>query len=106
MNFHLTNFTELIKNTRTAQFDYDKLSFPLKIRKWQAGDKFMPLGMKKHKKLSDFFIDNKFSLIQKRECWLLCSSDKIIWIVGCRIDERFKVDGNTKKVYIAELLEN
>ncbi len=106
MNFKLTVLTELIKNARTAQFDYEKLSFPLKIRKWQAGDKFMPLGMKKHKKLSDFFIDNKFSLIQKRECWLLCSCDKIIWIIGYRIDDRFKVDGNTKKVYIAELLEN
>ena len=55
------------------------------------------------KKLSDFFIDNKLSLFDKEDCWLLCSGDDIVWIIGHRIDDRFKVSEDTKKAYIAEL---
>ena len=62
--------------------------------------------MKNFKKLSDFFIDNKFTQLQKKEQWLLCSNDKIIWVVGCRIDDRFRIQSTTKKLYIAELLNN
>ena len=89
-----------------AQFDLEKLKFPLLLRKWKKGDKFKPFGMKNFKKLSDFFIDNKFTQLQKKEQWLLCSNDKIIWVVGCRIDDRYRIQSTTKKLYIAELLNN
>ena len=66
----------------------------------------MPLGMPTFKKVSDFFIDNKYSLIAKQQQWILCSADDIIWIVGDRIDDRFKITTQTKNVYIAEILKD
>ena len=74
------------------------------LRKWQVGDKFQPLGMNNFKKLNDFFIDEKYSLVEKQNQWILCSKDDIVWIVGKRIDDRYKIDTHTKKVYIAKLL--
>ena len=60
--------------------------------------------MRKFKKVSDFFIDQKFSILDKQRQWILCSEDSIVWILGHRIDDRYKIDSNTKKVYIAEIL--
>jgi tRNA(Ile)-lysidine synthase len=91
-------------STSIAQLDFDKLEFPLQIRKWQQGDTFHPLGMKGQKKVSDFFIDKKFSVTQKENTWLLISNDKIAWIIGHRIDDRFKITDKTKTIYIAELV--
>jgi len=87
----------------TAMIDYDKLTFPLTIRKWIKGDLFYPLGMTSRKKLSDFFTDNKFSLPEKQNIWLLCSGKDIIWIIGHRIDSRYKISEKTKTVYTLEL---
>ena len=98
-----SNFS-LINNQNIAKLDFNKISFPLVLRKWKRGDRFQPLGMSNFKKLSDFFIDQKYSIIDKRKQWLLCSEDDIIWIVGSRIDDRYKIDAHTKKAYIAELL--
>ena len=95
----------LNKNPNVAKLDFDKLSFPLKLRKWKNGDKFKPLGMRNFKKVSDFFIDEKYSILAKQKQWLLCSEDDIVWIVGNRIDDRYKIETHTKKVYIAELLK-
>ena len=94
------------KDRVKAKLDFDKLKFPLVLRKWKKGDKFMPLGMQTFKKLSDFFIDKKYSLIAKQQQWILCSADDIIWIVGDRIDDRFKITTQTKNVYIAEILKD
>lgn len=91
------------KEDHIASLDLEKLAFPLRVRRWQKGDTFIPLGMKNHKKLSDFFIDNKFSLLQKENTWILCSGDDIVWIAGERIDDRFKVSSNTEKVYRIEV---
>ena len=88
-----------------ASLDFDKLVFPLDIRKWKKGDSFYPFGMKGKKKLSDFFIDNKVPLNQKENTWLLTSAGEIVWIIGMRIDERFKVTDKTKKIYFAELVK-
>ena len=90
-------------SSNCANLDFDKLSFPLKLRKWKKGDKFKPLGMNNFKKLSDFFIDEKYSVLDKQRQWILCSGKDIVWIVGNRIDERYKVENYTKKVYIAEI---
>jgi tRNA(Ile)-lysidine synthase len=76
-----------------------KLQFPLVLRRWQEGDSFQPFGMKgKSKKVSKFFKDEKLSLIEKEKSWLLCSNNQIVWIVGMRQDERFKIDDTTKEI--------
>lgn len=87
-----------------ASLDYEKLKFPLKIRKWKQGDKFYPLGMSKHKKVSDYLIDNKVSLTDKDRVYILLSGDEIIWLIGYRIDDRFKVVPATKKLYICNIV--
>ena len=92
------------KNADTACLDYDKLQFPLILRKWKTGDKFIPFGMKHFQKLSDFFTNRKFSIIQKEKTWILTSGKEIVWLVNYRIDERFKVAETTKNRYILKLL--
>lgn len=87
-----------------ARFDAAKIQFPLTIRKWERGDYFYPLGMKGRKKLSDFFTENKFSLFDKSGCWLLCSGGEIIWIIGHRMDNRFKITDDTQKVLCVKFL--
>jgi tRNA(Ile)-lysidine synthase len=86
------------KNRTIALLDYDQLIFPLIIRKWQPGDYFIPLGMTGVKKLSDFFIDIKLSIIEKENTWLLISGNKVAWIIGKRVDDRFKITETTRKV--------
>ena len=102
--FELNNDFEIIKSNKIGLFDLDKIEFPLVLRKWKKGDYFMPLGMKNLKKVSDFFIDSKLSLSDKENTWILESGNKIIWIVGYRIDERFKVTNITKNILKIELL--
>jgi tRNA(Ile)-lysidine synthase len=105
MNFSKSDNINWKDDLKSAQLDFEKLQFPLTLRKWKEGDKFIPLGMKTFKKLSDYFIDNKFSLLEKKKQWLLCSGKDIIWVVGHRIDNRYKLESKTKKVYIAQLLD-
>ena len=104
MIFSIKEDVEINKLLNTAELDFNKLTFPLTIRKWRKGDKFKPLGMYNYKKLSDFFIDNKFSILDKESQWLLCSEDNIVWVIGHRIDDRYKVESTTKKLYIAKVL--
>lgn len=78
--------------------DTDKISYPLTLRRWQQGDWFIPFGMKGRKKLSDYFSDNKFSLVDKESSWLLCSDENIVWLVGHRSDDRYRVSRSTKSV--------
>ncbi len=75
------------------------------IRKWQKGDYFRPLGMKGGKKLSDFFIDQKISIQDKENCWLLLSGDKIVWVIGHRLDDRFKISSETNEILQIEICE-
>ena len=92
------------KSPEIAQLDFDKLRFPLTLRHWRHGDRFHPLGMKGSKLLSDFFVDQKFTEYQKRNVWLLVSADgNILWVVGYRIDDHFKIGKDTKTVYECSL---
>lgn len=79
--------------------DAKKLVFPLILRHWQEGDRFCPFGMQGSKKLSDFFIDQKINLLEKKNVQVLCSADKIVWLVGLRSDDRFKIDHQTENYY-------
>jgi tRNA(Ile)-lysidine synthase len=81
-----------------AHLDIDSLRFPLMIRRWRDGDRFCPLGMKGEKKVSDFLVDEKVPLQEKKKTLVLESDGVIVWIVGHRISERFKVSSDEKKV--------
>jgi tRNA(Ile)-lysidine synthase len=83
-----------------ACLDQDKLIFPLKLRKWEKGDWFIPLGLKGKKKLSDFFIDQKVSRADKEKTWLLLSGDDIVWVIGKRIDNRYRITSKTQRAFV------
>ncbi len=89
---------DFIKNNQIIYVDKDLLKFPLQVRKWQKGDYFYPAGMQGKKKLSKYFKDEKLSLLEKENIWLLCNDfNEIIWVVGKRQDNRFTITNNTKK---------
>ncbi|MFW6277213.1 MAG: tRNA lysidine(34) synthetase TilS [Prolixibacteraceae bacterium] len=94
---------QLDKKPNIAGLDLDKLEFPLLIRKWRQGDYFQPLGMTGFKKLSDFFIDQKVPVHEKENIWLLCSGQNIVWVMGHRIDNRFRITTETKHILRIEL---
>ncbi len=82
-----------------ALLDAEKIKqSELKIRKWQQGDKFKPLGMNGWKLLSDFFIDQKLSVPQKEQTWLLTHQNEVVWVIAMRLDDRFKISDSTQKV--------
>jgi tRNA(Ile)-lysidine synthase len=97
-------FRLLKESANTALLDYEKLQFPLKVRSFRPGDRFQPLGMKGFQKLKKFFIDHKIPRFERPKIPLLISGEKIVWIVGYRIDERVKVTEKTQRVLRVELL--
>jgi len=88
-----------------AYFDYDKLKFPLTLRKWNKGDRFKPFGLGGNKLVSDLLIDQKLSIPEKENIWLLCSSETIIWVVGIRSSDNFKVKSATKTIFKVNLTQ-
>src|SRR5690606_3171865 len=81
-----------------ALLDAEMLSFPLQWRQWQDGDSFLPLGMRNRKKVSDLLIDEKVNRADKSRVTVLLSGGEIVWVVGHRIDDRFKLTGKTRHV--------
>jgi tRNA(Ile)-lysidine synthase len=86
-----------------ACLDADRITFPMLIRKWRHGDSFYPFGMKQKKKLSDYFIDRKYSIHAKENCRILESDGKIVWIMNDRIDNRFRITAGTKNALLIEV---
>lgn len=96
-------YVKIPKNKEVAMLDYDKLSFPLILRKWKKGDSFFPYGLQGEKKISEFYKNLKYSILDKENQWLLCSENDIIWVVGQRIDDRYKITKSTKTIFKIEL---
>lgn len=97
------SLTDLHTTDNTIIVDSAKLKYPLVLRKWQANDRFRPFGMKGTRKVSDFFKDNHLTRLEKNEKWLLCNANgQIIWIVGMRMDDTFKVDKKTEHITIIQ----
>ena len=97
-NLHIKDCEPVIKTNRSeAILDVDRLHFPLRWRKWKAGDSFCPLGMEHHKKISDFLIDQKISVAEKDSVTVLESNGEIVWVAGHRVDNRFKITEHTKR---------
>lgn len=87
-----------------AQFDLGKVEFPVLLRNWRQGDRFIPLGMTGSKLVSDLLIDNKMPRNEKEKTFVLCSGDKIMWVLGVRISEEFKVSDDTNKVWHCKMV--
>lgn len=93
------------KNGSIAMLDASKIIWPLRLRKWKEGDTFVPFGMNNNKKLSDFFIDNKFSIVEKENAWLLINDNEIVWLVGHRIGNGYRIGPETKSILKIEWLD-
>lgn len=105
LNLTFCKVADISLTTNSAIFvDDDKLQFPLVLRHWNEGDSFQPFGMNgKSKKVSKLFKDEKLSLLEKENSWLLCSNEEIVWIVGLRQDERFRIENTTKNILKIQL---
>ena len=95
---------QISDSPRIGCIDMKKIHFPLVIRRWQKGDYFRPLGMNGVKKLSDFFVDLKLSLPEKENTWILANGEEIVWVIGRRLDDRYKITEKTKNILRMELL--
>lgn len=91
------------KAKEVACLDADKVTAPLTLRKWQKGDRFVPFGMKGKKNVSDYLTDRKYSVLDKEKMYVLCSGEDIVWLVGERTDNRFRVDAGTKNILLIHI---
>lgn len=94
----IDNITDYSTPQDVALIDEDKLKYPLCLRRWRDGDSFVPFGMNGRKKVSDFLIDHKVSVVEKSRQFVLASGDDIVWLVGRRIDDRYRITSTTEKI--------
>ena len=93
------------ESAHTAYLDADKIAFPLLVRNFQPGDRFVPLGMSSAKKLKDFFIDQKIPRELRHTIPIILSGRVVVWISDYRIDDRYKVTPQTQKILRIEMAE-
>jgi tRNA(Ile)-lysidine synthase len=106
LNISLCKVDNISNTTNNIIFvDEDKIQFPLVVRKKQKGDVFQPSGMEGKKKLSKYFKDEKFSLIDKEKQWILTSNNTIVWVIGKRADQRFLANKTTQNIIKIEFIE-
>jgi tRNA(Ile)-lysidine synthase len=106
LNISLCKVDNISNTTNNIIFvDEDKIQFPLIIRKKQEGDIFQPSGMEGKKKLSKYFKDEKYSLVDKEKQWILASNDKVVWVIGKRADQRFLANNTTHNIIKIEITE-
>ncbi|MCY7351776.1 MAG: tRNA lysidine(34) synthetase TilS [Cytophagaceae bacterium] len=106
LRFFIQEKVQLVfeNNPRQASFDADLLTFPLTLRRWQPGDWFCPLGMNgRRKKVSDLLIDTKIPRSLKARVWVLVSGESLVWVLGHRMDERFRVTPQTGRIWIGAM---
>ena len=96
----IDNIESLRQPENVALLDADLLQWPLKLRRWHEGDAFVPFGMNGRKKVSDFLINEKVSLPEKNRQFVLVSGDDIVWVVGRRIDDRYRVSDRTENILL------
>jgi len=106
LNMSFCKVTDIsVATNKTIFVGADQLVFPLVLRKWKSGDVFQPFGMNgKSKKVSKLFKDEKLSLIEKENTWLLCSNNEVVWVIGIRADHRFRTSNTTKNILKIELI--
>jgi tRNA(Ile)-lysidine synthase len=106
ITFEVANAQSFSSERTQAFLTAEKLTFPLKLRKWNKGDTFYPLGMKGKKKVSDFLSDQKCTTLEKEATWVLVSEEQIVWVVGHRIDERFRLTKESQKMVVFNRIED
>ena len=94
----IDNVSDYNAPAEVAYLDEQKLVYPLTLRRWQEGDSFIPFGMMGRKKVSDFLTDRKMSVVEKSRQFVLVSGEDIVWVVGCRIDDRYRVTNRTENI--------
>ena len=91
------------RDKHIACLDADKINRPLTIRKWERGDKFVPLGMNGKKNVSDYLTDKKYSLFQKENQYVVCCGEDIVWLVNERTNHRYRITDNTQRIMLIQI---
>ena len=94
----IDNINDYRQPSDVALLDEEKLQYPLHLRRWREGDSFIPFGMDGHKKVGDFLTDQKVSAVERKRQFVLLSGEDIVWVVGRRIDDRFKIDNKSENI--------
>lgn len=100
--YHASDEFAMVRDAAVACIDADKLRYPLILRRWRKGDTFIPFGMRGRKKVSDYFSDKKYSLLDKEQAMILCDSEKIVWVVGERLSEEVRIDAHTRRILVVD----
>jgi tRNA(Ile)-lysidine synthase len=104
--FNADEKLEWPENESSALLDFDRLQFPLLLRKVKSGDRFVPLGMKGKKKINDLLTDEKTPIHLKQEVWVLVSGNEIVWVAGHRISNHFRITPATRKGLLAKIVKS
>jgi tRNA(Ile)-lysidine synthase len=94
----IDNVNEYHLPSNVALLDEEKLQYPLRLRRWREGDSFIPFGMAGRKKIGDYLTDTKVPIVERKRQFVLISGDDIVWVVGRRTDERYRVGAKTENI--------